>query len=369
MIKHNLKIFSQNVRKNKTLTDIILEMQKNVSDIIFIQEPPRSLLRHILSHTNPEGNPYYGTPNHLDWSLFIQNNGCIENYPRVAMYINKHFSKIRLKDLINHHDINVIDFHNGQDVNFIINIYSDSNQTAIQVLHNNTRNIGNMVVMTGDFNIRDSNWDLNVQYHSIHTEDLMSITDSLDLELASPINPGPTRFTDNQCNSNSILDLVFMNPNNTGFNKHILKPDIHLPSDHVPLIIDIGIKEENIDFTFQAIKKDSEEEKAFIRDIIKGVRNINTLDLKNLKDIQRCVTTLSSTVKVAWSTHLTKKKSPNTPKSGGMNSVPYVLTSIMRQATSIAGRPSRQPFEMPKEHSLIRKFKRLHHLTKGHGIL
>jgi len=60
------------------------------------------------------------------------------------------------KDLINHRDINVIDFHNGQDVNFIINVYSDSNQTALQVLRNNTRNIGIMIIMTGDFNIRDS---------------------------------------------------------------------------------------------------------------------------------------------------------------------------------------------------------------------
>jgi len=101
------------------------------------------------------------------------------------------------KDLINHQNINVIDFHNGQDVNFIINIYSDSNQTALQVLHNNTRSIGNTLVMTGDFNIRDSDWDPNVHYHSIHIEDLMSIANSLNLDLAIPINLGPTRFTDN----------------------------------------------------------------------------------------------------------------------------------------------------------------------------
>jgi len=311
MIKHNLKIFSQNVRKNKTLTDIILEMQKNVSDIILIQKPPWSLLRHIPSHTDPEGDPYYGTPNHLDWSLFIQNDSCIENYPRVATYINKRFSRMRFslrKDLINHCNINIIDFHNGQDINFIINVYSDSNQMALQVLCNNTRSIGSTVVMTDDFNIRDSDWDPNVQYHSIHTEDLMSIADSLDLELATPINPGPTRFADNQHDSNSILDLVFMNPNNAGFNKHILNPDICLPSDHVPLIIEVGIKEENIDFTFQAIKKDSKEEEAFIRDIIKGVRSIDTLDLKNQEDIQRCVTTLSTTFKTTWSTHSMTKR-------------------------------------------------------------
>jgi len=252
MIKYNLRIFSQNVRKNKTLTDIILETQKNISDIILIQKPPQSLLWYIPSHTNPEGNPYYDTPNHPNWSLFIQNDRNIENYPQVAIYINKCLSRMRFslkKDLINHQDINIIDFHNGQDVNFIINVYSDSNQTALQVLCNNIRNVGKMLVMTGDFNIRDNNWDPNVHYHSTYTEDLMSIADSLDLDLASLINPGPTRFADNHHDSNSVLDLVFINPNNTGFNKHTLNPDICLPSDHVPLIIDVGIKEENIDIT------------------------------------------------------------------------------------------------------------------------
>jgi len=311
MIKHNLKIFSQNVRKNKTLTDIILEIQKNISDIIFIQEPPRSLLRQVLSHTNPEGDSYYGTPNHPDWSLFIQNNGNIENYPRVATYINKRLSRMRFslrKDLINHWDINVIDFHNGQDVNFIINIYSDSNQTALQVLRNNTRNIGITIIMTGDFNIRDSDWDPNIQYHSIHMEDLISIVDSLNLKLATPANPGPTRYADNQWDSNSVLDLMFINPNNLGFNKHTLNPDICLPSDHVSLIIEVGIKGENIDCTFQAIKKDSKEEKAFIRDILKGIRNIDTSELKNQMDIQRCANTLSTTFKDAWTTHSSTKR-------------------------------------------------------------
>jgi len=64
MIKENLKIFLQNIRKNKTLTDIILENNKNTTDIIFIQEPPRSLIQHIPSHSNPSGDLFYGTSNH-----------------------------------------------------------------------------------------------------------------------------------------------------------------------------------------------------------------------------------------------------------------------------------------------------------------
>jgi len=51
--------------------------------------------------------------------------------------------------------------------------------------------------MTDDFNIRDSDWDPNFQHHSTLTEDLLTITDSLGLELSPPVNPGPTRFADN----------------------------------------------------------------------------------------------------------------------------------------------------------------------------
>ena len=130
MIKNNLKIFSQNVRKNKVLTNIILETQKNSADVIFIQEPPRSLIWHIPSHSNPMGDPLYGTPNHPEWTLFIRQDTTQENYARVATYVNKRLAKmwfaLRL-DIINHQDINVLAFHNDWDINYIINIYSDSN--------------------------------------------------------------------------------------------------------------------------------------------------------------------------------------------------------------------------------------------------
>jgi len=64
MIKQNLNIFSQNVRKNKVLTDIILENNKNSTDIVFIQELSRSLIRRVPSYSNPEGDPIFGMPNH-----------------------------------------------------------------------------------------------------------------------------------------------------------------------------------------------------------------------------------------------------------------------------------------------------------------
>jgi len=71
--------------------------------------------------------------------------------------------------------------------------------------------------MTGDFNIKDSDWDPNFQYYSTHTEDLLTITDSLGLELSPSLNLRPTRYIDNTWDSNSIIDLVFLFPNNRGF--------------------------------------------------------------------------------------------------------------------------------------------------------
>jgi len=105
MIKQSLKIFSQNVRKNKVLTNIILENNKNSTDIVFIQEPPRSLIRRVPSHTNPAGDPTFGTPNYPEWTLFICPDLSQDNYPCVATYVNKRLSKLRFTlhlDIVNH---------------------------------------------------------------------------------------------------------------------------------------------------------------------------------------------------------------------------------------------------------------------------
>jgi len=116
MIKETLKIFLQNIRKNKTLMNIILENNKNTIDVILVQEPPKSLICHVPSHTNPLGEPIYGTPNHPDWTLFIKQDPTQENYTRVATYVNKKLQKMRFTlrpDIIDYCNINVLVFHSG----------------------------------------------------------------------------------------------------------------------------------------------------------------------------------------------------------------------------------------------------------------
>jgi len=64
--------------------------------------------------------------------------------------------------------------------------------------------------MTGDFNIRDSLWDLLFLFHSSISDDLIMIADSFDLDLSFPTNPGPIRFSDTAGESNSVIDLMFL---------------------------------------------------------------------------------------------------------------------------------------------------------------
>ena len=193
----------------------------------------------------------------------------------------------------------------------MINIYSDSNQTTLQVLRQSMTNMDNTIILTGDFNIRDSDWNPSFRHHSSHTDDLITIADSLGLELSPPSKSGPTRFADNPCDTNSVIDLIFLPPGNTGFGRYMLYSKICKPSDHVPLIIEIGIGEINTDINIWSIKKNSKEEKEFISSLVRGVQSLNTSAIGSKANLETLVQQLADVFENTWSTyskwkHITK---------------------------------------------------------------
>jgi len=161
--------------------------------------------------------------------------------------------------------------------------------------------------MTGDFNIRDNDWDPNYPHHSVHTEDLLTLAESLGLDLSPSINPGPTRFADNPCDTNSVIDLAFINPNNSGFGQHSLYPELRRPSDHDPLIIEVSINETNIDNSFWSISKDSEEEKDFIKAITDNTLALDTSNITSKENLEAIVQRLASIFNEAWYSQAKKK--------------------------------------------------------------
>ena len=100
--------------------------------------------------------------------------------------------------------------------------------------------------MTGDFNIRDNIWNSDFPHHSQHSPVLFNIADSFCLELSRPTEQFPTRYSDNQQNSNSVIDLMFLRPELLEYNNHTIYPDLRLTSDHALLTVDIVIFEEQI---------------------------------------------------------------------------------------------------------------------------
>ena len=212
MIVRNLKIFSQNVCKNSLIINTILKTQHHF-DIILIQELPWSEIRKIPSFMNCDGEPFIGTCHHPNWIVFTRTPSNSNNFPRVITYINIRLSFLSFllhKDIFNHWDVNLISFTNNDICHYILNVYSDSSHSALKYLKDTEVNISNVLLMTGDFNIRDSLWDHLFPYHSPISNDLIMIADSFDLALSYPTNLGPTRFSNTAGEFNSAIDLIFL---------------------------------------------------------------------------------------------------------------------------------------------------------------
>ena len=224
MIVENIKIFSQNVCKNSLLVNTLLKTLIHF-DIILIQEPPWSEICKIPSSSNCKGDPLIGTSHHPNWTTFTRIPSNNKNVPRVITYVNIRLSALHFllhKDIFNHRDISLISFSNNNICYYIINVYSDSSHTALKYLKDTEVNINNVVLMTGDFNIRDSLWDLSFPFYLSISDDLIMIADSFNLALSSPTNPCPTKYSDMVGESNSIINLMSLLSRNLNYCQIIL---------------------------------------------------------------------------------------------------------------------------------------------------
>ena len=196
--------------------------------------------------------------------------------PRVVAFINIHLFSLRFSlhsDISNHRDVLLISFFNNSVCYYMLNIYSNSSHTALKYLKDIEVNIDNVLIMTGDFNIRDSLWNPSFPHHSSISDDLMIIADSFNLTLLTPTNPFPTRFSDTAGVSNSVIDLMFLRYGSSELNQHSICPDCRLSLDHAPFIINISIDDEFINTSKLLIAPNSEQEMAFVKDLITIFKN------------------------------------------------------------------------------------------------
>ena len=300
MILKSLKILSQNVQKNYLIINTILETQL-LFDIILIQEPPWSIICKVPSTSSSKGKNFVGTVHHPNWLLFVINPMNKATPPRVTAYINIHLSSLRFtlrSDIINHTDILLLSFTSNRSQYFILNIYSDSSHSALKYLKDIEVNIDNVLIMTGDFNIRDSLWDPSFPHYSSISDNLLLIADSFQLAFSMPTNPYSTRYSDTVGEANSTIDLMFLR--STELNQHSIHSDWQLTSDHAPLSITIPIVDETINTLKLSIQQNSEQETAFIKEVILVFKNLNTLNISNKECLENTVNNLNSLINQVW---------------------------------------------------------------------
>jgi len=139
----------------------------------------------------------------------------------------------------------------------MIDIYSDTNQTALKYLKNTEVNIYKFLVIASDFNIRDSSWDPLITFNLAHSDLISDITDFLDFLLSNQVS---IRYLDNVNDSNLVINLMFLRPNSSEFDNYTIHPEFQYLSDYALLTVDISIIKEFASDKRCTIIKNSEEE-------------------------------------------------------------------------------------------------------------
>jgi len=185
-----------------------------------------------------------------------------------------------------------------------MNIYSDASHSALKYLKDTEVNFCNLLIMTGDFNIRNSLWDFSFPHHSSISDNLIILADSFDLSLSVPTNQIPTRYIDNINDSNLTIDLIFIQYDSPALNNHFIHPEWHLSSDHTPLTITISISEEIIIIHKNSIKKDNNKEAQFLEDTTNIIKNLNVSNLSDIHMLENIINNLTHKVDKVWNRNM-----------------------------------------------------------------
>jgi len=252
-----------------------------------------------------------GTCHHPNWIAFAKYPLDRLDSPRVISYVNIHLSSLCFllcKDIINHRDISLISFFNNNVCYYIMNIYSNSSHTALKYLKDTEVNIENVLLMTDDFNIRDSLWDSAFPFHSSVSDDLIIIADSFNLSLSTLTNPCPTRYSDMAGELNLVIDLMFLYCGSYKLDRHSIHPGNHLSSDYAPLSIDIPIIEEVIQSPKLTILPKRDQETAFVKEVISSFKSLDTSVINDSNKLESIINQLGAIIDQAWKKNAKKSR-------------------------------------------------------------
>ena len=227
-ITNILCIYSQNIWKNYVLVDNLLESQKDLYDILFIQEPSWNFIQFAPSTSSPGSQKVVGAPIHPEWTQLVRFPQNSEQMPRVMCFIHFRLSRLHFalrRDIVNYKNIQLLSFFNRGRCQFFMNVYSDDLHTAVNFLSREALNIPNLLYIGKDFNIRNAEWNSSVSLHPAAGQSLRDLADSYSLVRSLPVFSVPTHYSDISGYANSVIDLIFLGINCAQVT-HCIEPDL-----------------------------------------------------------------------------------------------------------------------------------------------
>jgi len=91
-------------------------------------------------------------------------------------------------------------------------------------------------------------------------------------------------------------------------NHHSILPESHLSSNHTPLSIDIPIYKEVICTSKLSIPPKSDQETAFIEEIISNFKNLDMSDIRDTEKLECIINQLGAIIDQAWTKNAKKSK-------------------------------------------------------------
>ena len=177
-----------------------------------------------------------------------------------------------------------------------MNIYFDTFHSTLKYFKNTEVNVNNLIIMTGDFNIRDSLWDLSFPHHSSISNDLFILADLFNLDLSTPTNSISTRYSDTSGESDSVINLIFLHNRSSKLNSYSIHLSWRLTSNYASLTITIPIEKEHVMTSKFSLSKNSEEEEEFIKEVTYVFKLLDTTNLLDREFLEQVVNLLAASI-------------------------------------------------------------------------
>lgn len=257
-----------------------------------------------------EGEDVIGTSVSPDWGCIVRPSE-VETPPRVAVWFNNRISSLQpgfRRDIFDHRDVIILSLGLGEDTILLANVYSDAAHTAITLLHDNLLKLPKLSFMCGDFNVRSDRWDPLGPAGNVHADHLEAAAECMGLTISTPEEARPTHYPYREELQPMVIDLMFISEEEALTVHHSILAEERGTSDHAPLTITISAPGSQVPATKWAIRKDSDEEAAFLGDILLGLDPLLQWEGNSSGEIDDVVEAISAIFSKAWSDHAKESK-------------------------------------------------------------